>query len=78
MFPTTYSRLSIGWRPESCRAEMDSKIRVASMTVAIAINPVGYLIPCHRVIAKTGSIHRYRWGAARKKALAAWEAARAG
>jgi len=45
---------------------------------AIAINPVGYLIPCHRVIAKTGKIHGYRWGAARKKAILVWEAAGAG
>ncbi len=43
---------------------------------AVAINPVAYLIPCHRVITKTGKIHRYRWGAERKKALIAWEAAR--
>lgn len=40
----------------------------------IAINPAAYLIPCHRVIAKSGKIHRYRWGSARKKALIAWEA----
>ena len=44
---------------------------------AIAQNPVGYLIPCHRVIRKTGVIGDYRWGAARKQALLAWEAARA-
>jgi len=43
---------------------------------AIAINPVGYLIPCHRVIAKSGKIHQYRWGSSRKKALIGWEAAR--
>ncbi len=43
---------------------------------AIAINPVAYLIPCHRVIAKSGKIHRYRWGALRKKAIIGWEAAR--
>lgn len=42
---------------------------------AIAINPVAYLIPCHRVIAKSGKIHNYRWGAQRKKALIGWEAA---
>jgi len=41
----------------------------------IAINPVAFLIPCHRVIAKSGKIHRYRWGSARKKALIGWEAA---
>ncbi|MEJ2658541.1 MAG: methylated-DNA--[protein]-cysteine S-methyltransferase [Desulfobacterales bacterium] len=43
---------------------------------AIAINPVAYLIPCHRVIAKSGNISKYRWGSARKKALIGWEAAR--
>jgi AraC family transcriptional regulator, regulatory protein of adaptative response / methylated-DNA-[protein]-cysteine methyltransferase len=43
---------------------------------AIARNPVAYLIPCHRVIAKTGRIHRYRWGTARKKAMVCWEASR--
>ncbi len=42
---------------------------------AIAINPVAYLIPCHRVIAKSGKIHRYRWGTPRKKAIIGWEAA---
>ena len=42
---------------------------------AVALNPVGYLIPCHRVIAKSGRIHQYHWGSARKKALIGWEAA---
>jgi len=42
---------------------------------AVAVNPVAFLIPCHRVIAKSGSIHRYRWGAPRKKAILGWEAA---
>jgi len=45
---------------------------------AIAINPVAYLIPCHRVIAKSGIIHQYRWGSIRKKALIGWEAAHTG
>jgi AraC family transcriptional regulator of adaptative response/methylated-DNA-[protein]-cysteine methyltransferase len=43
---------------------------------AIAINPVAYLIPCHRVIAKSGKIHQYRWGSSRKQAIIGWEAAR--
>jgi len=42
---------------------------------AVALNPVGYLIPCHRVIAKSGKTHQYHWGSARKKALIGWEAA---
>ena len=43
---------------------------------AIALNPIAYLIPCHRVITKSGDINQYRWGSARKKALIGWEAAR--
>jgi AraC family transcriptional regulator, regulatory protein of adaptative response / methylated-DNA-[protein]-cysteine methyltransferase len=43
---------------------------------AVAQNPVAFLIPCHRVIRKTGAFGEYRWGAPRKQALLAWEAAR--
>ena len=53
-----------------------SAVRAAAH--AIAVNPVAYLIPCHRVITKSGNIHNYRWGAARKKALIGWEAAKTG
>lgn len=42
---------------------------------AVAENPIGYVIPCHRVIRKTGAIHAYRWGRARKLAMIGWEAA---
>jgi len=42
---------------------------------AIARNPVAWLIPCHRVIRKSGALGGYRWGEARKRALLAWEAA---
>ena len=45
---------------------------------AIGANPVGYLIPCHRVIRHTGELGQYRWVALRKAALLGWEAARAG
>jgi AraC family transcriptional regulator of adaptative response/methylated-DNA-[protein]-cysteine methyltransferase len=44
---------------------------------ALAVNPVGYLIPCHRVIRSIGLPGGYRWGEARKQALLAWEAAQA-
>lgn len=43
---------------------------------AVGANPVGYLIPCHRVIRKSGIMEGYHWGATRKKAMLAWEAAR--
>jgi len=36
---------------------------------AIGRNPVAYLIPCHRVIRKTGAFGGYHWGVARKVAM---------
>jgi AraC family transcriptional regulator of adaptative response/methylated-DNA-[protein]-cysteine methyltransferase len=43
---------------------------------AVGANPIAYLIPCHRVIRKSGVIQDYRWGATRKKAMLGWESAR--
>ncbi|MEW6415887.1 MAG: methylated-DNA--[protein]-cysteine S-methyltransferase [Pseudomonadota bacterium] len=44
---------------------------------ALAANHIAFLIPCHRVIRESGDTGDYRWGADRKRALLAWEAARA-
>jgi AraC family transcriptional regulator of adaptative response/methylated-DNA-[protein]-cysteine methyltransferase len=43
---------------------------------AVGRNPLPVIIPCHRVIRKAGDFGNYRYGAARKKALLAWESAR--
>ena len=45
---------------------------------AIGSNPVGFLIPCHRVIRKTGDTGGYNWGKTRKKAILGWEMAKLG
>lgn len=45
--------------------------------MALAANPVAYLIPCHRVIRNVGLLGGYRWGEARKRALISWETTRA-
>ena len=42
---------------------------------AVGANPIGLLIPCHRVILKSGAIHNYRWGVERKHAILAIEQA---
>jgi len=41
---------------------------------AIGRNPVGYIIPCHRVIRESGEIGGYRWGRDRKAKILGWEA----
>ncbi len=44
---------------------------------AIGANPVSWLIPCHRAIAKDGRLTGYHWGLARKAAMLGTEAVRA-
>jgi AraC family transcriptional regulator of adaptative response/methylated-DNA-[protein]-cysteine methyltransferase len=48
---------------------------VRAVGSAIARNPIGYLVPCHRVIRATGALGDYRWGRTRRRALLAWESA---
>jgi AraC family transcriptional regulator of adaptative response/methylated-DNA-[protein]-cysteine methyltransferase len=40
---------------------------------AVGSNPVGWLIPCHNVLRKDGSLGRYHWGEDRKRAMLAWK-----
>ena len=43
---------------------------------AIGSNPIAFLIPCHRVIQRSGHLGGYRWGETRKAAIIGWEAAK--
>ena len=45
---------------------------------AVAANPISYLIPCHRVIRRSGVISNYEWGRSRKRVMLGWEAAHFG
>jgi AraC family transcriptional regulator of adaptative response/methylated-DNA-[protein]-cysteine methyltransferase len=42
---------------------------------AVGANPIALLIPCHRVLRKTGAFGNYGGGRLRKRAILAWEAA---
>ena len=44
---------------------------------AVGKNPIGYLIPCHRVIRESGELGGYHWGLERKTAILGWEASHA-
>ncbi len=61
---------------EDLAARIEAPRATRAVASAIARNPIAFLIPCHRVIRKTGAFGEYRWGRTRKKALLGWEAAR--
>lgn len=65
---TTYSEIAraIG-HPRAVRA----------VGTAVGRNPISFLIPCHRALRKSGGLGGYHWGLPVKRAMLAWEAARA-
>ena len=62
---TTYSDIAarIG-RPTAARA----------VGAAVGRNPISFVVPCHRVLGKGGSLCGYHWGLTRKQAILGWEA----
>jgi len=65
---TTYSTVagSLG-APKAARA----------VGAAVGKNPVSFVVPCHRVLGKSGDLTGYHWGITRKQAMLGWEAGRA-
>lgn len=41
---------------------------------AVGRNPISFVVPCHRVLAKSGGLGGYHWGLTRKQAILGWEA----
>ena len=66
---TTYSDIArkIG-RPTAARA----------VGAAVGKNPISFVVPCHRVLGRSGALTGYHWGLARKQAIIGWEAGRVG
>lgn len=65
---TTYSEIaqSVG-NPRAVRA----------VGTAVGRNPISWLIPCHRALRKSGGLGGYHWGLPVKRAMLAYESARA-
>lgn len=61
---------------ENIAASIGAPQSVRAVSNAVAHNPIPVIIPCHRVIRKTGDWGGYHYGIARKKAILGWEAAR--
>ncbi len=58
---------------EHIAAQIGNPNAVRAVGTAVGHNPIAVLVPCHRVIRKTGEFGNYRYGAARKKAVLARE-----
>jgi AraC family transcriptional regulator of adaptative response/methylated-DNA-[protein]-cysteine methyltransferase len=56
-------------------AAIDKPRSARAVGTAVGANPVAFLIPCHRVIRKSGGLGGYHWGETRKHAIHAWESA---
>ena len=66
---TTYSDLaSRSGNPKAARA----------VGAAVGKNPICFVVPCHRVVGKSGELTGYHWGLTRKRAMLGWEAGQVG
>jgi AraC family transcriptional regulator, regulatory protein of adaptative response / methylated-DNA-[protein]-cysteine methyltransferase len=45
---------------------------------AVGKNPISFVVPCHRVVGKSGDLTGYHWGITRKRAMLGWEAGQVG
>ena len=62
---TTYSDLAAkAGAPKAARA----------VGAAVGKNPISFVVPCHRVVGKSGELTGYHWGLTRKRAMLGWEA----
>jgi AraC family transcriptional regulator, regulatory protein of adaptative response / methylated-DNA-[protein]-cysteine methyltransferase len=53
---------------------IDKPKAARAVGAAVGRNPISFVVPCHRVIGKTGNLTGYHWGLTRKRAMLGWEA----
>jgi AraC family transcriptional regulator, regulatory protein of adaptative response / methylated-DNA-[protein]-cysteine methyltransferase len=57
-------------------AKVGASRAARAVGAAVGKNPVSFVVPCHRVLGKSGAITGYHWGLTRKRAMLGWEAGR--
>jgi AraC family transcriptional regulator, regulatory protein of adaptative response / methylated-DNA-[protein]-cysteine methyltransferase len=58
---------------ENLASQLGQEKAARAVGNAVAHNHIAYLIPCHRVLRKSGQFGNYRYGILRKQAMLAWE-----
>jgi AraC family transcriptional regulator, regulatory protein of adaptative response / methylated-DNA-[protein]-cysteine methyltransferase len=59
-------------------AQLDTPTAARAVGAAVGKNPVSFVVPCHRVVGKSGVLTGYHWGITRKRAMLGWEAGQVG
>ncbi len=54
-------------------ASMGQPKAARAVGAAVGKNPISFVVPCHRVLGKSGDITGYHWGLTRKRAILGWE-----
>jgi AraC family transcriptional regulator, regulatory protein of adaptative response / methylated-DNA-[protein]-cysteine methyltransferase len=55
-------------------SSIDNPKAARAVGAAVGRNPISFVVPCHRVIGKSGDLTGYHWGLTRKRAILGWEA----
>jgi AraC family transcriptional regulator, regulatory protein of adaptative response / methylated-DNA-[protein]-cysteine methyltransferase len=66
---TTYSNIA---------GKISAPKAARAVGTAVGKNPICFVVPCHRVVGKSGDLTGYHWGITRKHAMLGWEAGRVG
>jgi AraC family transcriptional regulator of adaptative response/methylated-DNA-[protein]-cysteine methyltransferase len=56
----------------ACKIQKPNASRAVG--AAVGRNPISFVVPCHRVVGKSGELTGYHWGITRKRAMLGWEA----
>ena len=58
---------------EAVAVRLGQPTAVRAVASAIAANELSVVVPCHRVVRKSGDVGEFRWGAGVKRRLIDWE-----